>query len=112
MLSAGDLLAPRARRVVSVTLPIRGGEVGVRALTAAEVLDISEKLAAADNLKRKLAIQLAAYLSDEAGNSLLTVEGAETFIECSEQADVRAIVGAGVSLNRIDDDAIEAAEKN
>jgi len=112
MLTADELLAVPPRRVVAVVLPIRGGEVGVRALTAGEAIAASEALKARADDAAGLAIQLAWYLSDAAGAQLLTVEGARAFIQASDQQDVRALLEAGLKLNRADDEGLEDARKN
>ena len=112
MLTADELLTVPPRRVVAVTLPVRGAVVGVRALTAAEAIASGEAMKDRKDTADGLAIQLAWYLSDPNGNQLLTIEGARTFIATQDQQDARAILEAGLALNKVDDEGIEAARKN
>lgn len=111
-LTLDDLLKPN-RIVREVRLKDRGGSVYVRALTAGEALAYHERIKAAGEDSRTLtAHQIAAYLGTADGSSMVTLDQAVVLVDALSQRDAAAILRAGTELNRLDDDAIEAAAKN
>ncbi len=109
--SADDFLRPPVRRTVQVRLPVRGDVAIVRGLLVVEGVKLADDLRAASGLDL-IAIQLAAYLCDEAGNSILSIAQAKAAVNNIEAQDARAILEAGVKLNSVDDTGVEEAAKN
>jgi hypothetical protein len=81
--------------------------VRVRSLTAGEQIDLEAASKAADGDIRKLiAVQLHAYVCDEAGNAVLSAEQAAQMVETRKSSTVRAILEKAGTLNQFDQEAI------
>lgn len=107
-----DFLRPVVREVRAVALPRRGSIAHVRALLASEAMALSDAIGAAETSEDTIAVQLAAFACDEAGNAVLTAEQARESISRLYLEDVRAIVTAGQTLNLPSDQAVEDTRKN
>lgn len=110
---AEDFLNPPAREVRPVALPRRGGQAHVRALYAGEAVALSKALQTlADAPEETIAVQLAAFVCDERGEALFTLEQARAAVAKIYPDDVRALMSAGTEVNSVSDAATESARKN
>ena len=106
--------------VKTVDLPKRGGSVTVRALSGADALKVSEQISTAtkelpEGVVRAtfiIAAQLAAYLSDDNGAPICTLDQGHILVSTWYQSDILAVVTAGNRLNLSSDEGIEEARKN
>ena len=81
--------------------------VRVRSLTAGEQIDLEAAMKVADKDIRKLiAVQLQAYVCDEAGNPVLSAEQAAQMVETRKSATVRVILEKAGDLNQFDPESI------
>lgn len=105
-----QILAANDRRVQAVEVPEWGGPVFVRSLSLREVFEFEREVkAAADDLARATAVQLAFYLGDEAGARLLTADEAAPLMDRNPLV-IRRIIDAAQALNGLG--AREDVEKN
>lgn len=110
MILSKESFIRKPRKVVPVDLD--DGRVYVRAVTAAEAMDLEVAMTDVKDLKQSTAIQLAAFLSDQDGGALLTVDEALEAIGTRSPADVQAILKQGYSLNSLDAKALEETSGN
>lgn len=115
-LTIDQILAADNSAPVEVHISQWGGSVFVRQLSALEALRLSGALqdAKGDTIKARqeqLVVALSAYLCDEHGKSIATIDQARE-IAGKSAAAVNAIVQAGHKLNSVDTDAADTAAKN
>lgn len=111
MLTTDDLLAAPIRRTLAVHLPVRGKTAYVRGLLAVEAMQFANSLDGIEG-EAMLAAQLAAFLSDDKGNALLTLDQAQIAVRNLYPEDLRALLKAGAAFNTLSDESLEAAAKN
>ncbi len=95
-----QFLAARGRRVEKVK--VAGlGDVLIAVMNARAALKLEGDMVAVgkDNLPDLVAVQVAAFVVDEKGNPILSVDDAKKAIDNLSAAQVKAIVKAGVRLN-------------
>jgi hypothetical protein len=102
------LLATARRRIVPIEIP--DGRVFVRSLNIAELRPLMDALG--DDPGENAALQLSAYLADESGVQLLTLDEAREFAAAAPGAVVLYIVQEGIQLNAVNDKALETARGN
>jgi hypothetical protein len=111
-----QLLAARPRLVQSVE--ITGvGQVNLRILTGREALDLEVGLRKADRdsaegVASLVAAQIAAFVSDESGKPILSVDDAATLVRQLSAGQVRQIVAEGAKLNALGAASVEEAGGN
>lgn len=110
-LTREQLLAARPRKVRAVD--IDGGAVCVRMLYASEAIDLQQQMASLEaDVSELLAVQVSAFLCDDAGVPLLSVEDARALVRSRSPAEMRRIVEAGIELNGLGQESVEAAGGN
>lgn len=114
-LTIEQILAAQDSNVEPVKVPEWGGTVYVRRMSAATSIDHVVAVRAieggdAEKARARLAANLAAFLCDENGKSLATIEQARQLVDKSAAAVMR-IVEAGSRLNATDDSTVEAQSK-
>jgi hypothetical protein len=110
-LSKEQLLALRRPAVHEVH--IEGvGEVRIRALGMREILSIEADVRKAQNDKfETLAIEIAAYLANESGERLFSIEEARDFVEANAIATTKIIKAAEI-FNGLSEPGKKDIEKN
>jgi hypothetical protein len=112
-----QLLAARTRRVEAVE--VEGiGKVYIRAISARDALALEsdigkiDKNGEAGGLPPLVALQLASFISDVAGNAILNRDDAAALLDIWSANQVREVIRAGVKLNALGDESVEAAGGN
>jgi hypothetical protein len=100
------------RRVEVVDLPEIETFVYIRSLSMVELRQLSEATAASEAQLDTWAVQIAAFVSDETGNSALDIDQARQLVAGQDWRVTRRIVDRGVKLNSVDDAAVEGASGN
>jgi hypothetical protein len=117
MLTIEQILAAKDCPTEKVSVPEWGGDVYVRRLSANDAIDHVVGLRAitggtdAEVAKARLAASLAAFLCDESGKPLCTLEQARALADKSAQP-VNRVVTAGHRLNATDDAEVQQIAKN
>jgi hypothetical protein len=115
-LTVDQILSAQDKPVEEVPVPEWGGSVFVRRLSAHESIDFVVAMRAATGdeanvAKGRLAASLAAFLCDEVGRPIATLQQAHA-IAAKSAAAVNRIVQAGNLLNATDERDVSAVAKN
>ena len=79
---------------------VEAAGVRVRSLTAGEQIDLDAAMkVAGEDVRKLLAVQIAAYVCDDSGNAVLTAEEAGRFVELRKTSTVKSIIEAAGKLN-------------
>jgi hypothetical protein len=110
-----QLLAARPKLVKS--FDISGiGSVNLRVLTGREALALDVQLRkdrdTAEGLASIVAVQLAAFICDEAGAPILSLEDAAQLIDQWSAGQVRSVISHGAKLNALGEASVEEAGGN
>ncbi len=114
LLSKEAILAAQDLETQDIEVPQWGGVVRVRVMTGADreafyqsIQDLDPK----SKVRRISMLLIALCAVDEEGNRLFTEEDVETLARKSSKA-IERVAKAIVRLNRLNEEAVEEAEKN
>lgn len=110
-----ELLAAKPNRVKSVE--VDGiGSISLRVLSGREALDLEVLLRGerdtAEQIARLVAVQLAAFICDETGKTILSQEDAAQLVDQWSANQVRQVIRAGSQMNALGAESVEAAGGN
>lgn len=111
MLTREQLLAAKAKPIGTISVPELGGDVGVRALTAAEFMAFRNRETEPDKGVEATAELVAKLLSNEDGSRMFADADAPLLYEFG-YVFLERIVREGFALNGVGKEQQEAAEKN
>jgi hypothetical protein len=110
-----ELLAFKPKRVKSVDIPGIGA-VCLRVLTAREALALEVGLrqdrSTPEGMEGMVAVQLAAFICDESGVPLLSLDDAKQLVGQWSANQIRVCIQHGADLNGLGETAVEEAGKN
>lgn len=110
-----QLLAVKPDRVKRVEIP-GIGEICIRVLSGREALSLEVAMRkdreTADGLADLVAAQLAAFICDESGASILSTEDAAQLVGQWSANQVRAVIREGTKLNALGAHSVEEAGGN
>lgn len=110
MLNRDQILAAKEPLAGRITIEEWGGEIGIRRLSAAELVDIRETAEQTDNI-RSLAKLAARLIGDDDNERIFSEDDTEALIGRG-YATLDKIVREGMKLNGISGQAQEITKKN
>lgn len=110
-----ELLAAKPPRVKS--LDVAGiGSISLRVLSGREALELEVQLRGERDTPEKLAqlvaVQLAAFICDEEGKTILSQADAAQLVDQWSAGQVQQVIRAGARMNALGDEAVGAAGGN
>ena len=115
MLSRDDILTLTEKPIGTITIPEWSGEIGLRALSAQELVDMREAIEGEDGDQSAILnrfCKTAAVLISDADGKRLFSDADAIGLRTRGLAILTRIITEGKRLNGIGEDAVRATEKN